>query len=693
MAKQVTQRIALSGGEEFRAGLKALGAAGQEAFKNVQDGAKQATITAAEIAPVIDKIQRKFKELKTAAAEVGSSFSEAGAKIKEAGTRITAFVAAATGAAVGFGLMVKNSADAADNVGKTADALGITAQQLQNLQYAAGASNMSTEQFEKGLLKLSATANMSEKRFIQLRVQQDELQRQFARGDITMDAYTEGVRKLQESTTQVIDPFTRLNISVRDQQGNLKNSRQLLFDLADAYARTDDAALKLQITTEIFGTRAGKPFIDLLNQGAAGIAALEREGQRLAPAFNDAEREIGQKFGDTLDGLAKTIDSIRNRFFLLFGPSLTVLMKNFQEFLARNAGSIQEFGMRIAGALRPVFDDLAKLLNGEFIRADGLVAKVRDAVLATAENVKQAVGIIVSVWQAVVSVLDRIANIINSVFGTELTGQALAIVAAFSAVTGIMSAVFAAITAIASVVGLLAAAFGGVEVAIVAAGVAVGYYFGSKLVDDLSQAPEMLVALWNTVKEAFFDMGVGVKVIWNSVMGFLNDKVGDFINGFIAGLRQIKEVIASIPGLGSLVSTGSDNGFAEGGHVRGPGTETSDSILARLSDNEFVIQAKAVRHYGAGLFDALNNMRIPAPQFALGGLVDAISSVLPRTNFATGGMVAAATGPSGRPVILQIGSESFGPLTAGEHTVNKLERYAAGQQMRSAGRKPTWAGK
>ena len=40
--------------------------------------------------------------------------------------------------------------------------------------------------------------------------------------------------------------------------------------------------------------------------------------------------------------------------------------------------------------------------------------------------------------------------------------------------------------------------------------------------------------------------------------------------------------------------------FAGGGEVNGPGTGTSDSVPARLSDGEFVLTAKAVRGAGGG---------------------------------------------------------------------------------------------
>lgn len=60
-------------------------------------------------------------------------------------------------------------------------------------------------------------------------------------------------------------------------------------------------------------------------------------------------------------------------------------------------------------------------------------------------------------------------------------------------------------------------------------------------------------------------------------------------------------------------------GFATGGFVSGPGTGTSDSINARLSDGEFVVNAAAVRKVGlAHLHEINSGKRLPG--FGLGGL-------------------------------------------------------------------------
>jgi TP901 family phage tail tape measure protein len=53
---------------------------------------------------------------------------------------------------------------------------------------------------------------------------------------------------------------------------------------------------------------------------------------------------------------------------------------------------------------------------------------------------------------------------------------------------------------------------------------------------------------------------------------------------------------------------------ASGGYISGPGTSTSDSIPARLSDGEYVIKASAVDQYGVGMMNSINEQK-----FADGG--------------------------------------------------------------------------
>jgi len=58
---------------------------------------------------------------------------------------------------------------------------------------------------------------------------------------------------------------------------------------------------------------------------------------------------------------------------------------------------------------------------------------------------------------------------------------------------------------------------------------------------------------------------------------------------------------------------------ATGGYISGPGTGTSDSIPARLSNGEYVVRAAMVSHYGVGFLHALNRGQLR--KFSTGGLV------------------------------------------------------------------------
>lgn len=123
--------------------------------------------------------------------------------------------------------------------------------------------------------------------------------------------------------------------------------------------------------------------------------------------------------------------------------------------------------------------------------------------------------------------------------------------------------------------------------------------------------------------------------------------------------------------------------FSTGGRVFGPGTSTSDSILARLSRGEFVIRAAAVRKFGAGFFERLNNGALPA--FATGGLVS-----MPSPALSAGLMSGAPARSGGRPVILNLPDGSQAELTGDADAVGALEKKLRRSATAQATRKPRW---
>lgn len=88
------------------------------------------------------------------------------------------------------------------------------------------------------------------------------------------------------------------------------------------------------------------------------------------------------------------------------------------------------------------------------------------------------------------------------------------------------------------------------------------------------------------------------------------------IEGQIVGPGGMEQPLFYRDANGKLKKVPTPVNEADGGYIRGPGTSTSDSIPALLSDQEYVIRAAAVDKYGVPFFDALNAMR-----FSDGGMV------------------------------------------------------------------------
>jgi LysM repeat protein len=70
---------------------------------------------------------------------------------------------------------------------------------------------------------------------------------------------------------------------------------------------------------------------------------------------------------------------------------------------------------------------------------------------------------------------------------------------------------------------------------------------------------------------------------------------------------------------GSIARGMRGKAYAAGGKVTGPGTGTSDSIAARVSNGEYIMRAAAVSRFGTGFMDAINRGILPG--FSTGGQV------------------------------------------------------------------------
>ena len=160
----------------------------------------------------------------------------------------------------------------------------------------------------------------------------------------------------------------------------------------------------------------------------------------------------------------------------------------------------------------------------------------------------------------------------------------------------------------------------------------------SNLVDPIYDILESIVGdVSNFLNSGLFSRPLGML---NSIMGSSAVQLGGSIfaiSSFIHGDR--KEQLLSMIFFelqlmyqeltmirANSIFSHATQGHAIGGYITGPGTGTSDSIPARLSNGEFVIRSEAVKRYGTNFLNAVNDgtfarIYTEVPRFAEGGLV------------------------------------------------------------------------
>ncbi|HEV7293484.1 MAG TPA: tape measure protein [Devosia sp.] len=115
--------------------------------------------------------------------------------------------------------------------------------------------------------------------------------------------------------------------------------------------------------------------------------------------------------------------------------------------------------------------------------------------------------------------------------------------------------------------------------------------FASDLVSGLMAGKDATEVLGNAVENL---MGKLIEMALNQLIMSL---IGSLFGGPMGGMGG-----SMLGGMGFKL-------FAEGGKVRGPGTATSDSIPAMLSDGEYVVNARAAGKHAA-LLEAINSDRM-----------------------------------------------------------------------------------
>lgn len=260
----------------------------------------------ADIADVLRKFEEMQRMSHQVANNIASSFSGLGAKI---------------GAALSVGALaawVKSSIDAMDAMNDLKERTGLATKEIAGLQVALKMSGMQAESLEGAMSKLA---------------------KNMAAGDAA---------------------FASMGLSVKNTDGSLKSSRQVLGEVADQFASYEDGAAKAALAQELFG-KSGAEMIPLLNGGSKALEDFDAMAQKLGLTMDEQTTANAAKFNDTLDLIGMGVQGVGRQVASQLLPTLAGLADQF--FTAMTKGD----------TLRKIADALAIALKSLYVVGVGIV--------------------------------------------------------------------------------------------------------------------------------------------------------------------------------------------------------------------------------------------------------------------------------------------------------------------------------
>lgn len=266
-------------------------------------------------------------------------------------TKISAVSAAL--AAVGVGSALRGLIDAGDKLDELSKRTSIAVETLSALTNNAKLAGVSQEELGSGIIKLSRS-----------------------------------IAEAVSGAGEQRQAFDNLGVAIRDANGKIRPTVDILADVAAGFQDAEDGAIKTQYAVALFG-KSGANFIEFLNTGREGVQALgasiSTEFADQSATFMDNLDRIGQRIQSTISDKAAPFLAFMNRQIEeavrldkmtrvgagrgVVNPDFVVPEKSKVKPLTplskENTKEEKDNAKEIASAYQQISDEVFKLVNGE----------------------------------------------------------------------------------------------------------------------------------------------------------------------------------------------------------------------------------------------------------------------------------------------------------------------------------------
>jgi len=235
--------------------------------------------------------------------------------------------------AAGLFVVAKATARQGDEAGKAAKRVGTTAEEIQELGFAAEQTGASVGDVEKALRRQAVAA-----------------------------------RDASRGSELAAESYAKIGVDVKDASGQMKTQIDLFEQAADGIKGLKTETEKIAVVNDIFG-RGGAKLLPLLNQGAEGIRKLRQQARDLGFVMSQEAVEASEDFTDRLNELRKILAGVRNQIGIALMPIFTRMIERFRDWFIANRAIIDQQLDRVVDLITVSAERLADA----FERADEAV--------------------------------------------------------------------------------------------------------------------------------------------------------------------------------------------------------------------------------------------------------------------------------------------------------------------------------
>ena len=306
---------------------------------------------------------------------------QAGSSAQRIGRQMQVIGAAVTAVGTGLAIAISGQLTAIDELGETAQKIGVPVEALSQLQHAAKLSGLSMDGLQTSLTRLG----------------QNMAQNEYA--------------------------FRNLGISVRDANGQMRPVLDVFMEVSDLMAAMPDGAEKTALAMQLMG-RGGSEMIPLMNGGSEAIRQMMEEANALGLTISEETAKAAGDFSDNMDRIKAAGSGILLQVTANLAPFLADLSDRLVEvsgFFQTLSPQVQEFISIMAGltvVIGPVLIALGLLAATIGAPAIGLVAvitAVLAAVIAFWDELIYAKGVI---QQFITDGIDRVKTAMSDLADT-----------------------------------------------------------------------------------------------------------------------------------------------------------------------------------------------------------------------------------------------------------------------------------